>query len=194
MLGKTVTKEFVEQEDPDALFIAAGASLFTPNIPGINGSNVYDVISVDNGNVETGKKVVVCGGGLSGLECALALAMKGKDVTVVDMIPAADFGKDMFIFNHNMLIMLLKKYKVQFVGLSKVERFTSEGVEVIDKNWERSTLKADSIVTAFGMKSNNKVASELSNIIAETYIVGDCDTVKGIFHANNTAFNYAVEV
>lgn len=194
VLGKTVTKEFVEQEDPDALFIAAGASLFTPNIPGINGSNVYDVISVDNGNVETGKKVVVCGGGLSGLECALALAMKGKDVTVVDMIPAADFGKDMFIFNHNMLMMLLKKYKVQFVGLSKVERFTSEGVEVIDKNWERSTLKADSIVTAFGMKSNNKIASELSNIIAETYIVGDCDTVKGIFHANNTAFNYAVEV
>jgi 2,4-dienoyl-CoA reductase-like NADH-dependent reductase (Old Yellow Enzyme family)/thioredoxin reductase len=192
--GTTVTKELVEQENPDVLFIAAGAYLFTPNIPGIDGANVHDVISVDNGRVAVGQQVVVCGGGLSGLECALALAMKGKEVTVVDMIPTREFGKDMFIFNYNMLMMLLKKYQVHFIGESKVEKFSDTGVDIIDKNWNRSTLKADSIVTAFGMKSNKEIIEELGDIIAETYVVGDCDTVKGISNANTTAFNYAVEV
>ena len=46
-------------------------------------------------------KVVVCGGGMSGLECALGLAMKGKDVTVVDMIPVDDFAKEIVKFTRN---------------------------------------------------------------------------------------------
>ena len=194
VLGTTVTKELVEREDPDALFIAAGASLFQPNIPGIDGKNVHDVISVDNGRAQVGNNVIVCGGGLSGLECALALAMKDKEVTVVDMIPASDFGKDMFVFNYNMLMMLLKKHNVKFVGSSKVEKITDEGIEVIDKNWKRDVLLADSVVTAFGMKSNSSVVEELGDIIAETYIIGDCDSVKDINHANTAAFDYAVEV
>jgi 2,4-dienoyl-CoA reductase-like NADH-dependent reductase (Old Yellow Enzyme family)/thioredoxin reductase len=194
VLGTEVTKELVEKEDPDVLFLAVGAELATPPIPGIDGPNVADVISVDNDRVPVGQKVAVCGGGLSGLECALALAMKGKDVTVIDMVPVEDFGKGQYLLSHNMLIKLLKDHNVQFIGDSKVEKITEKGVEIIDKKWRRSVVEADTVVTAFGMRRRTEVVEALSGIIAETYIMGDCDMVKGLQNANTSAFNYAVEM
>ena len=47
---------------------------------------------------------------MSGLECALGLAMKGKDVAVVDMIPVDDFAKEIVKFTRNMLMHLLKEH------------------------------------------------------------------------------------
>jgi 2,4-dienoyl-CoA reductase-like NADH-dependent reductase (Old Yellow Enzyme family)/thioredoxin reductase len=191
MLNTAVTKELVEKEDPDALFIAAGASPIVPKIPGIELAK--SVLDVDNKRVEVGENVVVCGGGLSGLECALALAMEGKNVTVVDIIDEGEFGNKQFAFNRNMLLHLLKENKVRFVGNSKVEEISAEGVHVIDKKWNRSVISADSVVSAFGMKTNFGVVEELSGIIAETYIIGDCGKVAGIHEANTSAFDYAVE-
>jgi NADPH-dependent 2,4-dienoyl-CoA reductase/sulfur reductase-like enzyme len=191
MLNTAVTKELVEKEDPDALFIAAGASPIVPKIPGIELAK--SVLDVDNKRVEVGENVVVCGGGLSGLECALALAMEGKNVTVVDIIDEGEFGNKQFAFNRNMLLHLLKENKVRFVGNSKVEEISEEGVHVIDRKWNRSVIPADSVVSAFGMKTNFGVVEELSGIIAETYIIGDCGKVAGIHEANTSAFDYAVE-
>lgn len=191
VLNTAVTREMIEAQDPDALFIAVGASPLEPKIPGIE--KAKSVIDVDNKRAQVGQKVVVCGGGLSGLECALALAMEGKEVTVVDMIPVDQFGCKQFAFNHNMLMHLLKENNVQFIGENKVEAITDEGVQIIDKNWNRTVLPADSVVSAFGMKSNSAIVEELGGLIAETYIIGDCDGVGGIHEANTSAFNYAVE-
>lgn len=191
VLNTAVTPEIVETENPDALFIASGASPFVPPIPGIE--NAVSVLDVDNGRVSAGENIVVCGGGLSGLECALALAMDGKKVTVVDMLPVEAFGAGQMIFPHIMLMKELQKYNVTLIGNSKVEAITKDSVCIIDKNWNRSELKTDTIVAAFGMKSNMKPVQELSGIIAETYIIGDCDKVSSIHNANTSAFNYAVE-
>ena len=45
------------------------------------------VSEADLGEKPVGDNVVVCGGGLSGSECALGLAMQGRKVNVVDMLP-----------------------------------------------------------------------------------------------------------
>ena len=52
---------------------------------GIDRENVHHVLDVDTGRAAVGERVVVCGGGRSGTESALQLAMDGKKVTVVDM-------------------------------------------------------------------------------------------------------------
>ncbi len=85
-LNTEVTPKVIEEVNPDALVVALGSSVLVPNISGVDGSNVVTVTDVDTKKVKTGQKVVVCGGGLSGMECALGLAMEGKDVTVVDMV------------------------------------------------------------------------------------------------------------
>ena len=71
VLNKEATVEDIRQEAPDVLIIATGAELIKPRTPGIDGKNVKSVVEVDRGIAQTGNKVVVCGAGLSGSECAL---------------------------------------------------------------------------------------------------------------------------
>lgn len=192
-LNTPATREIIEKDDPDVLFIAAGADLAKPPIPGIDGANVVDVVAVDTGRAATGNRVVICGGGLSGLECALALAMEGRDVTVVDMIPVDEFGKDVVVFQENMLKMLLEKHGVKLVGSQKVRRITDKGVEAMDKTWNTHFHPADTVVVALGLKPRTDAVAELSGLVAETYVVGDCGRGRAIHDANHMAFNYAVE-
>ena len=79
---------------PDVVFVATGAERLSLPIPGIDRENVHHVLDVDTGRAAVGERVVVCGGGLSGTESALQLAMDGKKVTVVDMLPVEQFAKD----------------------------------------------------------------------------------------------------
>ena len=194
-LNTKATPELIQAENPDVLVLATGSVLATPPVPGIDGKNVVDVISVDSKKVTTGQKVVVCGGGMSGLECALGLAMEGKDVTVVDMVPVDQFAGEIVFFTRNMLLAQLKQYGVKLVGDSKVEAITEKGVETIDRNWKRVTYEADTVVSAFGLKSNTENFDVLTRLVPETYIVGDCgDGAKSIGNANYTAFHQLVEV
>jgi 2,4-dienoyl-CoA reductase-like NADH-dependent reductase (Old Yellow Enzyme family)/thioredoxin reductase len=156
-LNTKATPEIVGAENPDAVIIATGSSLFTPPIPGLDGPTVTDVISVDSGRVEgKGKKVSVCGGGMCGLECALGLAMKGKEVTVIDMIPVDEFAAEIVNFTRNMLFKLLREHDVKFVGDEKIQRITLTGVETMDRGWKTHSYDADAIVTAFGVSRMTK--------------------------------------
>lgn len=194
-LSTKATPELILAEKPDVLVLATGSVLLTPPVPGIDGKNVADVVSVDSGKVKTGRKVVVCGGGMSGLECALGLAMDGKEVTVVDMVPVDRFAGEIVFFTRNMLMEELQKHGVRLVGDSKVEAITEKGVETIDRNWKKVLYEADTVVTAFGLKPNTEDFDTLTRLVPETYIVGDCgDGAKSIGNANYTAFHYTVDV
>jgi 2,4-dienoyl-CoA reductase-like NADH-dependent reductase (Old Yellow Enzyme family)/thioredoxin reductase len=194
LLNTEGTAENVRRENPDAVIIATGSTPLMPPIPGRENANVHSVIDVDTGRARVGKKVVVCGGGLSGCECALALAMDGHEVTVVDMIPEESFAKDMVVITRRMLLDLLKEHGVNFLGSRKVLQFTAEGVEVEDAKWRHEVLPADSIVAAFGMRKNDATVPELLTIVPETYVVGDCGGVADIGNAVHSAFNRAVEI
>jgi NADPH-dependent 2,4-dienoyl-CoA reductase/sulfur reductase-like enzyme len=194
LLNTEARPELIMQEKPDAVIIALGSEPVKPAIPGIDGRNVHSVIDVDTGRVKLGKNVVVCGGGLSGTECALALAMNGHTVTVTDMISDEDFAADMVVITRMMLLDLLKKHNVRLLGARIVRGFTDNGVEVEDKNWRHSLLAADSIVTAFGMKPNNRNIDDLKYLVPETYMIGDCAGVADIGNAIHSAFDRAVEI
>ena len=62
-----------------------------------------------------GESVVVCGGGLSGSECALGLAMQGKNVKVVDVLPVEDLCRDVVDLARIALFRLMEDYGVERV-------------------------------------------------------------------------------
>ena len=87
-----LTPELVEQVNPDAVIVATGSSYVHPPIPGIDLEKVKTVSDVENHRTPVGEQVVVCGGGIVGLECAVMLGMEGKKVTVIDQIPLEKFA------------------------------------------------------------------------------------------------------
>ena len=193
-LGKEVTPDVVREENPDVLILACGAELVEPPIPGIDGPNVETVVDVDRAKVQTGKKVVVCGAGLSGAECALELAINHREVTLVDMIPVEDFYMDLTFFSKPRLDEDLDKYGVVKRGNCKVKEFTAEGVVIINEKSEEELLECDTAVTAFGIKPNQKMIDELFELVPEAYVVGDANHIGVIGDATNAAYWLAREL
>ena len=194
-LNTRATPELVAAEAPDAILVATGSKLFTPGIPGIDLPHVTDVVSADCGRAEIGQRVVVCGGGMSGLECALGLAMQGKEVTVVDMVPVESFAKEIVKFTRNMLLHLLDEHHVKLVGEQMVRRITERGVETEGRDWRTYEYPCDTVVTAFGLKPNDELLDAVMGLADAVYPVGDCYYgEKSIGNANLTAFNFSMEV
>ncbi|MBQ9921350.1 MAG: FAD-dependent oxidoreductase, partial [Clostridia bacterium] len=132
--------------------------------------------------------VVVCGGGLSGCESALQLAMDGCDVTVVDMIDENDFASGIHSITREMLLMLMNDYNVKKIGGHIVRSIDEKSVTVEGKDWKYQTLEADYVVDAFGMVKN-PVADQFRYLIPDVFVVGDAYEVRNIKYANLKAYD-----
>ncbi len=195
-LDTEVTPELVEQVNPDAVIVASGSTYVYPNIPGIEMDKVKTVSDVENHRVPVGENVVVCGGGIVGLECAVMLGMEGKKVTVIDQIPLEKFADGMPVFNHIELNYQLEKYGVTLVGGQKITSFGENDVETVDASGEKQAFAGDTYVLALGVKPDNRLAQQLLSAYAEgVYVVGDCvSTGRLLADANQEAFHAAIRI
>ena len=190
-LGVEATRELVEAENPDAIFIAVGSDPVKLPIPGLDAANVAGVLDVDCGRVVPTGKVVVCGGGVSGCECALGLAMDGCEVKVVDMIPDDKFATGLAGITRNMLYMLMGDHNVELLGDRRVAAIEEGGVRVINAEGAEEFIEADYVVDAFGMRPRTAIVEELSGITIDTFVVGDCNKIGNIKQANFKAYTMA---
>ena len=194
LLNTEATPENILALKPDVVFIATGADRIAPPIPGLNRSNVHHVLDVDTGREAVGDTVVVCGGGLSGTESALQLAMEGKKVTVVDMLPVEQFARDHSPAPRGMLLQLLEQYGVKLIGSVRVCEIGDDGVAVQSMDGAQTVLPCDDVVAAFGMKKNDRLLKQMQELMPDVIAVGDCNVVKNIKNANQVAFNLALDL
>lgn len=114
---------------------------------------------MDGHTVECGETVVVCGGGITGLECLWPF-LRGKTVTVVDMLPREQFVMEMPIFNKADLMAQLAENGVQLVGSQRIQSIDN-GVRTLDETGAEQFFPADSVVNALGVKPNDDLGKEL---------------------------------
>ena len=154
------------------------------------------VRDVDAHLVKTGEKVVVCGGGITGLECALALSMEDKKVTVIDMIPREAFVSEMPVFNKADLIGQLEDAGVELIGERRILEFCDDGVRTADSQGKEYLYAADSYVNALGVVPDNQLGMELlERFGTDVYLVGDC-VAKGrnYYIANHEGYDAAMRI
>jgi len=75
-----VALEHVELEKPDAIIVATGAEPLVPEIKGVERPNVVMAWDVLSGKVDTGKEVVVIGGGAVGMPSTKSLRIDPRDL------------------------------------------------------------------------------------------------------------------
>ncbi len=182
-LNKEATPKLGEEIEPDVVIVATGSTPLIPPIPGVEKKNVVTAVDVLTGKASVGKRVVVVGGGQVGAETADFIAEKSlaESVTIVEMLPA--IATDMESTNRAYMIPKLSQYGVKVLTNTKVEEITDTGVVVIDKEWKRQTIEADSIVLAMGYASNKALAEELRGKSSELYMIGDCVQPRRILNA-----------
>jgi 2,4-dienoyl-CoA reductase-like NADH-dependent reductase (Old Yellow Enzyme family) len=93
-LGTEATVDAVKKLKPVGVFICCGSVPIRPaSIQGISGAKVTTVPEVLTGAVDLdGKKVVIVGSGLAGLETAAFLGSRGCKVSVIEMKPTIGEG------------------------------------------------------------------------------------------------------
>lgn len=193
-LNTEATAELVRAEAPDALIVAVGAEPIMPDIPGAVGENVVLATDVHLGTANTGPRVVVVGGGLTGCEAALELAREGRQVTVVDMVTEDEIAIDAKAMNRFTLLDLLAEAGVRIIPEVKVEEVRADAVRLTDKQWKQTEIPADTVVIAVGCAACSSTVAALTGIVRDTYVIGDCRESRNLKEAVHEAFNVAVEM
>ena len=79
-LNKKFDTDSIKEFHPDVLVLAVGGKFTKPDIKGIDCDNLKTASQVLQDDSDVGKKVIIIGGGLVGLETAEYLIEKGKQI------------------------------------------------------------------------------------------------------------------
>lgn len=216
-----VTPELVSKEKPDLVVVATGAAPFKPPIEDVEAPYVYQSWDVLRKNVQTGKDVVIVGGGSVGLETALFLAEKGtispeqvyfltihqaetqetlrelalkgvKNVTVIEM--ARRMGQDVGPSTRWVIMKELDLRGVKLVTQAKMKEISDKKIVYTDSEGNDVSIVADSIVLAMGSRPENSLVLALEGIGTETKVIGDAKKCGRIGNAIEDGFTLGVSV
>lgn len=190
-MNTEVTKGKVLEIKPDAIVVATGANPQILNVPGITGPNVVQAIDIIKGETEAKGKIVVIGGRFMGMEVAVWLAERGKEVSLVTR---TRLGGRVAVerFTYRALTRRLIELRVPLYLHTSVLEITENGV-VIALQGDVFFLPADTVILAVGSEPDNKLAQELQETVPELHTIGDCnearDAAAATFEAAKIAFS-----
>ncbi len=179
----------VQKENADTVIIATGSrpKLFSLG----DDEHVYAAEDVLLNRKKTGFNVAVIGAGLVGCELALDMAMKGKNVTLVEALDEImAVNGPLCSANKEMLERLLPFHGVKIITSAKAKEFVN-GELVLDVDKKEQKLPTDDVVLCVGYQSENTLYEELKDQISEIYELGDARKVSNIMYAIWDAFEVA---
>ncbi len=193
-LNTPVTPELVDQLAPDAVIVATGSNYLRPSIPGIDGDSVAMLTDVERGRAVPGHKVLVCGGGSAGLECALGLAMEGHEVAVADQLPLEGFAAGLPYFPRLDLLKCLAERGVRLLPEHRVERFIAQGAMLSGPDGSAEE-QADTCIIALGVKADTALLDQLrEKYPLQVLPAGDVDGGTNIYDATHSAHFAALRI
>ena len=158
----------VEREKPDAVIVATGAVPVRPgNFLGPRVLTAWEVL----GGKETGKKVLILGGGMVGVETAEFLRERECQVTVIEMLDT--LAPDMEATTRELLLGRMASQGISMMVSAKVER-VQEGRVLVDCRGEEKWLEAETIVLALGSQPERGPLKDLEGKVSSVVAVGDC--------------------
>lgn len=130
-----------------------------------------------------GKRVVIVGGGLVGLELAEFLIARGREVTVLE---ASDKpGRELSIVRRWRVLEAVQAH-ASLHRRAQVREITAKAVLWTNAEGQPHSTPADSVVLASGAAPDDRVAHLLEGLGVPTHSVGDCHSVgyiEGAMHA-----------
>ncbi|OGP59372.1 MAG: hypothetical protein A2V65_03165 [Deltaproteobacteria bacterium RBG_13_49_15] len=191
-LNEAPTAEEIARGKPDVAIIATGAIPHILDLPGIKGPNVATAIDVLAGRKQTGRNVVVVGGGSTGCETAEFLAQKGKQVAILEMLPriGADYGPA----NRYVVIDRLVAAGIRLETGVKAEAITKTGVKVIRGGLYPEFFEADTVVLSVGMVPDDEIARTLEGRVSSVLKIGDAAKPASVKEAMESAFKIAMQI
>lgn len=188
-MNTRVDAQMIRESDFDAVILATGSrpKMFSLG----DDEHVYAAEQVLTGQKDPGQRVVVVGGGLVGCELALDLAMKGREVTIVEALDKImAVNGPICSANKDMLERLIPYHGVKVQCGARVTGY-QDGVLRATVDGQEKTFAADGVVLCVGYASENSLYEELRYEVDDLYLLGDAHKVANIMYAIWDAFEVA---
>ena len=187
---KTVANaKTIMQENPDAVIIAEGAPYYIPDVPGIQGKNVYTVptlkkmasvpmkmfgpeklASLSERFLPVGKSIVVLGGKAEGVQCAVFMRKRGKKVVLLET------GDRLGGSIPEKLLSRISPWFDQmgvetFTGVT-YRQITKQGVSVVIGDGTERFFPCDSVLVMEPQVRNDALLKEVRSLCGEVHLIG----------------------
>lgn len=186
-LNTEASPELVRGHRPDALIAAVGATPFIPPIPGTDLPCVLSAARACMHPEDTGRRVIVIGGGDTGCETALHLAEHGREVLILEMddVLARRTG-----YTHRIALMDKVEREVESMTSTTCTAIHPDGVDVNGPQGGQF-LTADTVVLCIGSRARRDLADSFRSVAPEFRIAGDADTAKNVRQAIRQGYDAA---
>ena len=188
-LGEEATVSKILAEKPDAVVIATGGLYRLPSLKGVENRNVAGVNSLSKQFkllllvfgpellnkltkmfLPIGKRVAIIGGQIEGLQGAVFLRKRGREVTVLE--PSETFGKGIPPRYLDRLKPWLAKKDVQLLGGVTCDQITDQGVVITTKDNQRKLIEADTVMVLLSQEPDTSLLEALKGSVKEVLCAG----------------------
>jgi len=188
-LFQNAVLEDIISEKPDMVIVATGAIPVDLSIPGLDNPLTSEDILTERKAV--GRRILIIGGGMVGLECAEFLASKNHDVTIVELLE--DIARDMLPITKKLTVKELNRLDVKIIKSTKISRFEGKKAFAQNGDLEKPLGEYDSVVIAAGMRSVNDLEPSLREKGIEVKVIGDARQPGQIHNAVRDGFDATIE-
>lgn len=193
-LDELAIPEKIAAINPDILFIAQGAEARQVTFPGNDSDKVTNALDVITDKTYVGPRCIAIGGGLSGCEAALHLAMHRHKMIIVDSSPdILSAGIPLAPANKQMLRDLLAFYRSEIITSARLKAVTEDGA-MIEANGQERLIPVHHVMIAVGFEPAPSLFKELRHNYPQVYQLGDSQAVKNIRAAIGAANEVAGRV
>lgn len=190
-LNTPVDASFADEFGADACIVAVGSEAMTLPVPVSDDAVVRSIDELYLEGAPVGEEVVIVGGGLTGCECALLMAGKGKKVHLVEMRDG--LAIDANIRHRPILLAQIEEAGVDVALNACAQAVTADGVTVAQDGAER-LIAGDTVVCAIGQRSRTAAADALRDAAPFVRIIGDAKRPSNITNAVYEGFHAALDI
>jgi nitrite reductase (NADH) large subunit len=174
---RTITGDDGSVVSYDKLIIATGSRPFIPKIEGIDKGNVFTFRSLDDtremlGLAGKGRKAVVIGGGLLGLEAARGLQLRGCDVTVIHLLDTL-MNMQLDPTGGSHLQRKIEELGVRVICKGVTSALLGNGHVEAVKLQSGDILDADFVVVAAGIRPNSELGVKAGLKVNRGIVIND---------------------
>jgi NADPH-dependent 2,4-dienoyl-CoA reductase/sulfur reductase-like enzyme len=189
--GVAATPELLAEQAWDAIWIATGAVMEKPNIPGLACRQTSTAVEVLAGTLPRGKRVAVVGGSETGIETAMYLARQGYQVTLLTR--QFQVAKDAHDVHYREICEEYWRSEPNLSLLTNAETtaLTANGLRYRQNGTERDLDCDDVVLCGYGRPVTAQIEA-YGALAPQVRILGDCRKPADIRRAMRDGYAVAV--